>query len=168
MKLKNNMKELILSVLVIWLPVLYGLYIYKELPQELAVHFSFTGQADGLMNKELFLWGFPIVISLFQLFIYWTTVIQIITNKIFKHFIRWIIPIVALVLQTGILFRALNSEFNIRKMVLVLVGVVFIGLGNYIPKKVIVDQHRKSTSRKLAYSLIVAGSLSLLCALFLG
>ena len=38
-KLRNNLRELLLTFLVIWLPLAYALWIYPSLPENIRINF---------------------------------------------------------------------------------------------------------------------------------
>lgn len=48
-------------------PVLVGVLFYSQLEQNIAVHFNADFQADGFMDKKLFLFVIPVVLTLLQL-----------------------------------------------------------------------------------------------------
>lgn len=48
-------------------PVLAGILFYSQLEQKMAVHFNSDFQADGFMDKRLFLFVLPVVLTLLQL-----------------------------------------------------------------------------------------------------
>lgn len=48
-------------------PVLAGVLFYSQLEQNIAVHFNTDFQADGFMNKKIFLFVIPAVLAILQL-----------------------------------------------------------------------------------------------------
>ena len=48
--IKNNKWKLIISSIVIILPTLIGIFGAKALPEKIAVHWGFSGEADGFMS----------------------------------------------------------------------------------------------------------------------
>ena len=81
----------------------------------------------------------------------------------------WFIPIFSAVIQGLILTFALGGQIQVRLTVIWLVALIFLVIGNYLPKSIglATKNHNaigKSVARKLGY-LMVAMSLALLISL---
>ena len=57
-KMKNNMQRVIGNI-VILTPVIVGLVFYKQLPNQIAIHFNVEEQANGFMNRNLAIVALP-------------------------------------------------------------------------------------------------------------
>ncbi|MBZ2135094.1 DUF1648 domain-containing protein [Streptococcus gordonii] len=161
---KNNRQELILASALMLLPVLYAIYFYQRLPENMAIHFDLSGKGNAFLPKFLVVSAFPIVMMLLEVMIYWTTIAKDILNRTFKHLIRWIIPFSFVSLYLATIYRGLNEEFDIRKIAAMVVALVFIIVGNYLPKKV--QENRQPLNRKLAYLFVGIGFLLFVIAIF--
>lgn len=161
---KNNRQELILASALMLLPVLYAIYFYQRLPENMAIHFDLSGKGNAFLPKFLVVSAFPIVMMLLEVMIYWTTIAKDILNRTFKHLIRWIIPFSFVSLYLATIYRGLNEEFDIRKIAAMVVALVFIIVGNYLPKKV--QENRQPLNRKLAYLFVGIGFLFFIIAIF--
>ena len=58
--MKTNKKLLILTSMVILFPMLWGLIIWSQLPNQIPIHFNFAGQANNFQSKPLVVFGLPI------------------------------------------------------------------------------------------------------------
>ena len=81
----------------------------------------------------------------------------------------WLIPIFSVVIQGLILTIALGGHVQVRLTVIWLVALIFLVIGNYLPKSIGLatknhSESSKSVERKLGY-LMVAMSLVLLISL---
>ena len=161
---KNSLQELGWALGVMLLSVFYAIWVYQELPDSLAVHFDLSGEGDSFLPKFLLISAFPIVMILLEVMIYWSTVAKDILNPAFKHLIRWIFPFSFVLLYMATIYESLDEDFDIRKITTVIVGVVFIIMGNYLPKKVQAD--RKPMNRKWARLLVLLGFLIFIMAVF--
>ena len=161
---KNNRQELILASALMLLPVLYAIYFYQRLPENMAIHFDLSGKGNAFLPKFLVVSAFPIVMMLLEVMIYWTTIAKDILNRTFKHLIRWIIPFSFVSLYLATIYRGLNEGFDIRKIAAMVVALVFIIVGNYLPKKV--QENRQPLNRKLAYLFVGIGFLLFIIAIF--
>lgn len=56
--MKNNMQRVIGNI-VILTPVIVGLVFYKQLPNQIAIHFNVEEQANGFMNRNLAIVALP-------------------------------------------------------------------------------------------------------------
>lgn len=135
--IKKNLKTLILTSVITLLPILAGLLLWNKLPDEIATHFNAQGIADGFSSKAFSVFGLP----LFLLAVHWVcTVItstdpkkQNIGGKPLK-LVFWICPLIS-VLVSGIIYAsALEIELNIIIIMSAFFGILFIIIGNYMPK----------------------------------
>ena len=161
---KNNRQELILASALMLLPVLYAIYFYQRLPENMAIHFDLSGKGNAFLPKFLVVSAFPIVMMLLEVMIYWSTVAKDILNPTFKHLIRWVFPFSFVLLYMATIYGGLDEDFDIRKIATVIVGVVFIIMGNYLPKKVQAD--RKPMNRKWAHLFVLLGFLTFIVSIF--
>ena len=61
--MKNNMQRVIGNI-VILTPVIVGLVFYKQLPNQIAIHFNVEEQANGFMNRNLAIVALPFIGSI--------------------------------------------------------------------------------------------------------
>jgi len=92
-----------------------------------------------------------------------------ITIPFLKEFMLWLIPIFSVVIQGLILTFALGGQIQVRLTVIWLVALIFLVIGNYLPKSIGLatknhSESSNSVARKLGY-LMVAMSLALLISL---
>ena len=57
--MKTNKKLLLLTSMVILFPMLWGLMIWSQLPNQIPIHFNFAGQANNFQSKPLVVFGLP-------------------------------------------------------------------------------------------------------------
>ena len=161
---KNSLQELGWALGVMLLPVLYSIWVYQTLPENLAIHFDLSGKGNAFLPKFLVVSAFPIVMMLLEVMIYWITIAKDILNRTFKHLIRWIFPFTFVSLYLATIYRGLNEEFDIRKTAAMVVALVFIIVGNYLPKKVQAD--RNSMNRKWAHLFVLLGFIAFIVSIF--
>ena len=162
---KNSLQELGWALGVMLLPVLYAIWVYQTLPENLAIHFDLSGKGNAFLPKFLIVSAFPIVMMLLEVMIYWTTIAKDILNRTFKHLICWIFPFTFVLLYLATIYRGLNESFDVRKIATMLVALVFIIVGNYLPKKVQAD--KQPLNRKWAYLCLLFGLVLMLVSLFM-
>ena len=135
--IKNNKKKLIISSIIILLPILVGAIIWDYLPKEIAIHWNMDGESDGFSGRIFAIFGIPIIVFI----IHWILVFFTVhdpknkeqSSKVF-NMVLWFLPIISLIVSGFIYGIALGYDISIDIMVRVLLGFMFLVLGNYMPK----------------------------------
>lgn len=164
--MKNNMQRVIGNI-VILTPVIVGLVFYKQLPNQIAIHFNVEEQANGFMNRNLAIVALPFLALIIYNLCF--SFFKQITIPFLKEFMLWSVPIFAVVIQGLILTVALGGHVQVRLTIIWLVALIFLVIGNYLPKSIGLatknhSESSNSVARKLGY-LTVAMSLALLISL---
>ena len=132
--MRVDKKSLFLSVGICLLPILIGVYYFDVLPDQIAVHFNFKGEPDNFVSKTRAIIEIPVFFAVVQIII--SLVVDFDkTPKKGALIIKGIAPILSVIVQGGIVAYALDNNFNVSQLVVFIFGIVFIILGNYLPKK---------------------------------
>ena len=135
--LKANKKTLIITSIVTILPILIGVICWNRLPDVMATHFGFDNQPDGFSSKVFAVIGIPAVLLLFLWCGAFVTAHdpkkQNISPKLFT-LVLWIVPVVSLVVAAMMYPSNLGYELDITFFSELLMGLMFIIIGNYLPK----------------------------------
>jgi len=136
---KINLKKEILSIFIILISFIIGIYFYQHFPNKIAGHWGLSGQVDGYTSKEFGAFGIPgIMFGIWLLFL----VLPFLDPKkdryvefdraynIFKT--SFVILFFMLFISTGI--YNLGYSINIGLIAPILVGLFMIVLGNYLGK----------------------------------
>lgn len=130
--MKNNIQRVIGNI-VILTPVIVGLALYQQLPNRVAIHFNVEEQANGFMNRNLAIVVLPfIALAIYSLLF---SYFKQITISFIKEFMLWLIPISAVIIQGLVLTVAMGGHVQVRLTVIWLVTLIFLVIGNYLPKK---------------------------------
>lgn len=164
-------KIFIITSIVCLVPVLFGILLWSNLPDTMAVHFNFYGEADGFASKSFVVFGLPLMMVALQAF---CCIISDINAKKFgdsaklETVTKWIIPFLTVALQIITLGYSLGWSIDIRKSVTLIVGIMFIVLGVNLPKydrvknfKVDSEKARK-INKFVGYGMVVMGVLFLI------
>lgn len=134
---KYSQKQLMLSSAIILLPMLIGLLIWDKLPHQIATHWGADGSADGFSGKAFAVFVIPLIFLLLQ----WICVFFTKLDKQNREqspkvisMVLWIIPLISLLVCSFTYAIALGSEVRIDLFVRILLGLMFLLLGNYMPK----------------------------------
>ena len=180
---KINMKSLIITSIVCLLPIICGLMFYNELPECIAIHWGIDNNPNRYFSKPAFVFGMPIIMLALQIFCCIVSDLSDKNPEANKKAItvyKWIIPILTVFLYIVTIAIALGNNLDIRKIVMILLGILFIISGNYMPKvrsdyymnsKIfwVKNRDEKLVNRAIkisAYGLIIYGILFILSILF--
>ncbi len=137
--LKKNKVKIIISSVIILLPILFGVILWNDLPDIMTTHWGADGTGDGLSTKAFAVFGMPVILLAIHLLCLLATAFdkhQKDQNRKAMGMVFWIIPMISLFVN-GITYRAaMGGDFDLVVFMPVLFGVLFIGIGNYMPKVV--------------------------------
>lgn len=135
--LKKNKLKIIVSSVVMLLPILYGLIMWNELPDVITTHWGADGSADGMSGKVFTVFGLPLILLAFHFVCILFTLYdkkQAQQSEKVLGMVFWIMPAISLFVN-GIIYRsAFGKEFDLSVFMPALFGVIFVFIGNYLPK----------------------------------
>ena len=135
--IKKNLKVLIVTSIVILLPILAGLFLWNQLPEKVPSHWNAAGQVDGWSSKGFAVFGMPLILLAAQ----WLCVLATAADPKSKnhsekmlHLVLWIMPVITTVLHVVTYAVALGQPVRVEIVMPILLGLVFVIIGNYLPK----------------------------------
>ena len=136
MKKKIDWKILIITGLICLIPMIFGVILYDQLPEQMAVHFGVNNEPTSFAPKEFALFGIPIFMFALQVFccIFSDFMEEKKQNKKYITIYKWIIPIIEMVVYLTMLAYGAGIELDMRMIVCITLGIVFTLVGNYMPK----------------------------------
>ena len=132
-----NLKTFIISAIVCLLPILLGIALWDKLPDMVPIHFDIEGKPDNYSSKAFAVFGLPIMMVLLQFLSCYINDYNAYhkgDRVKFTRVVKWIIPVLCVVLQISTFYIALGKELDIRRVAGLLVGLIFILMGNFLPK----------------------------------
>lgn len=135
--MKANKKELLLTSLVCLLPLLAGVILYPRLPETMATHWGFDGTADGWAPRGMAVFGLPLLILALHLVCSYAEsrdTKRKNVNPVLRTVMLWFCPAVSLLGGALTLGTGLGYEMHVGTVAPVFVGLLFLILGNYLPK----------------------------------
>ena len=173
-RLMENKKHLIISSLLIILPSLIGLLLWDKLPEKIPTHFNFSGEADQFSSKTFMVFFSPLLFLLIHLFLACMISIDPKNNKVSDKIyimILYSMSLFSLFVHTSIYYKTFHNNFDISKAILFLAALIFIVIGNYLPKTrqnytigikcpwTLEDEDNWNKTHRLAGYLFVGGGL---------
>lgn len=135
--MKINKKLLVITTILILLPIVIGLIFWEQLPAEIATHWGTDNQPNGWSSKSMAVFGIPSIIAALHIFCLIMTFADPKKNNIGKKaigIVYWILPATSLLVMGSTYVYALGMKINIGMICCLLLGIIFIALGNYLPK----------------------------------
>lgn len=138
--MKNNIfknKSFYIASLLTLFPVFIALLFYNQIPDQVAVHFNYAFEPDGYASKVFAVFGLPLFMLLVNTIVWFALNSDPKSeniNKPLKAIGLWIIPVISNIIQFCLLAYALNSSLNFVQFLPFVIGILFILIGNYLPK----------------------------------
>ena len=135
--IKKNLKVLILTTVVMLLPILAGLILWNQLPEQMPTHWNAAGEIDGWSSKPFAVFVLPLIMVAAQWLCMLGTAADPKKNNHSEkvlHLILWIVPALSVVLHAVTYATALGYAVPIEVVMPVLIGLIFTIIGNYMPK----------------------------------
>jgi len=130
-----NIRKEIPLIVIVSLPFIYLAYIWKELPKKVPMHWNIKGEIDRFGDKsELLL--IPIILPLLIYIIFLVVPKIDPKNKISKmgnkyQHIKILLTTFMSILALFIIYSAKNQSFANPNYIVLLIGILYIILGNY-------------------------------------
>ena len=130
-------KLLIITSLLTLLPIPIGLLLWNKFPETMAIHFGLNGLADGFATSSFAIFVPPVRMLAVQ----WICILASAfdkrnanRNQKMQTLVLWIVPALSILSSCGIYALALDVEFSPTAWTVMIMGLIFAVLGNYMPK----------------------------------
>ena len=133
----NNKKEIVIPTLLCLLPILAGLLLYDRLPETVATHFGANGEANGWSSRAFAVFGIPAFMAGINLLVWFalhTDPKKENMNPALRALAIWTVPALSVLLSGMTLGNALGYAMHVETAAPLLAGLLFIVIGNYLPK----------------------------------
>ena len=179
--MEKNKKQMLLTTALCLLPILAGLLVYDRLPETVATHFGFNGEPNGWSSRPMAVFGLPAMMAFFNLVLHFglnSDPKKANIDPKMRAIAVWTMPALAVICYGMTLANALGVDTKIHKVIPAIIGVMFILIGNYMPKTkrsyttgiklpwtLNSDENWNRTHRMAGFLWVVCGAAFLLCTL---
>ena len=135
--LKKYWKTLLITSLVTLLPAAVGLLLWDKLPDIMNIHWNVQVQADGTAGKAFAIFAMPLtLLALHGLCFFLTAVTNRSNDQTPKAMTLalWIVPVISNMSMALLYTSALGLEPNFGLLTMVPMGILFMVIGNFMPK----------------------------------
>ena len=135
--IKKYMRTLIISSLVLLIPVIAGLLLWNQLPDPMPFHWNIQGEVDGWASKATAVFGMPALMLAMQ----WLCLFACTADPKYQNYnpkmlklALWICPAIGLILCCMVYPQAMGYSVPIEVIMPLLIGAMFMVIGNWLPK----------------------------------
>ena len=179
--LKVSKAKIIVTSVITLIPVAAGVILWNKLPETIATHWGVGNTPDGFSSKPVAVFALPAFLLAVHLLCLLATKADPKNKNInpkMLDLVLWICPVLSVVLGAVIYSYALGYEVNVQAVVTIILGVMFVIIGNYLPKCkqsytmgiklpwTLSDEENWNKTHRLAGKLWVAGGIILLATAF--
>ncbi len=135
--MKKTKLFLLISSALTLLPILVGVLLWNRLPEQMAIHWGISGDADGFSARALAVFVPPLFMFAMHLFSFYLVTRDKNNEKQSGKvlgMILWICPLMSLYTGAVIYTTAFGMEFDMSRGMLAVLGLMFLVFGNYLPK----------------------------------
>lgn len=136
-KRKIYKHEIIITSILTLCPIILGLILWDQLPDRVATHFDINNVPNGWSSKGFAVFGIPSILFLLHIFCIAATRFDPKNKNVSRKLIAviiWIVPVISIVVNGAILLYAIGRTVNMGMMANLLCGILFLAIGNYLPK----------------------------------
>ena len=163
---KIDIKTLLATSSIFLLIAVLTICYYGALPDTVVAHFGVNGEPNGSMAKYMMILT---SLSFFcvHLFICVLYDVKGIGKTPVIRVVKWLFPLLALIIQVSLLWYNLGGELEYRRLVIGLLAIGYMIIGNYLPKEELDSKTNEieRKGRKQAGYLFIIGGLLLLVSL---
>ncbi|MBE5813891.1 MAG: DUF1648 domain-containing protein [Clostridiales bacterium] len=183
--LKKYSKTLIITTIIILLPMLAGVILWNKLPEQFPIHFNAAGEVDGFGSKDFGVFGLPLIlVAIHCLCVVGSLKLEPkaenLEGKLFS-LVLWITPVLSIVMNALVYCTALGMNMNMQIILPLLIGLLMVIVGNWLPKCkptrtlgiklpwTLADEENWNRTHRFAGPVwVICGMVIMLCALIGG
>ena len=135
--MKKYKWSLLLGSLLSLSPILIGLLLWNQLPTKLPTHFSTGNTPDGWSSKAITVFGLPLFMFAMMWFCFLFTHVDPKRQNISPKLIRalvWFMAALSPIVVCSSYAIALGINVNITLLTYLIIGLMFLVIGNYLAK----------------------------------
>ena len=134
---KQYKKTLIVTSLILLIPMIVGIILWDQLPDLMPSHWDIHGEVDRWSSKTFVVFG----LSALMIGVQWLCVFAATVDPRYKNYnpkmmklVLWICPAISIILNAMTYAVALGYSVSVEVILPILVGAMFIVIGNWLPK----------------------------------
>jgi len=133
----GKMALIIITSIICLLPICLSLALYDDLPEKVVMQWNFEGNPNWYAPKAVMAFGMPfffMIINTIIIFLLYTDPKRANASKAMRIFTVLLTPIMSIILLPLMLLMNLGVDLPLKMIVFLFIGIIFIFVGNYLPK----------------------------------
>jgi len=134
---KNDLVIVIITSVICLLPICLSVAVYDELPEKMIMQWNLEINPNWYAHKAVGAFGMPIFLFLLNIlinFLVHTDPKRDSTSKVMRIFVQWFVSFISITMVPLMLFMNLGADLPLITIIFTFVGILFIFIGNYLPK----------------------------------
>lgn len=135
--MKASKSKIIISLVMCLLPIIFGIIVWDELPDKIPTHFDLNNNPNEWSSKSFVVFGLPCLMAAIDA----VCIFGLNSDpKVKKHsesldkIVIWFVPVLSCLLTPISLLIGMGKNINIALVSQIIIGIMFIVVGNYLPK----------------------------------
>lgn len=131
---KSSIISIITSILIL---IIFNILFYDKMPAELPTHWNFHGEVDDYSSRfdaMVLNQGFFVVMNIFVCFMLDNDPRNKKQNNFVMTISKLAVPLVMILIYVLTIMTGLGRDVNVSVIIPLFVGLLFIAIGNYLPK----------------------------------
>ncbi len=126
-------KTLVISTILCIIPMILSIFLYNKLPEKIPTHFNINGEVDSYGSKLFVCILLPIILCMVNIILNNDPKKQN-HNETLLTICKFIIPLMSLIFIPSSILISLGFNINIAIIAPIFISIIFILIGNYLPK----------------------------------
>ena len=133
----KNKFTIIITFVIVLIPMLVGVAFWDALPEQVAIHWGASGEPDRWCAKAFAVYAVPLI----MLALHWACLFATRFDKKNRNqnpkmmnITYWLVPAVSWVANGMTYADALGKDIDVIRLLPIIMGVLFLLIGNYLPK----------------------------------
>lgn len=171
----------VITTLVCLVPLAVGILLWDKLPEQLPMNYGLNNEMRMYAPKWVNVVLFPAILAVLNVVVCLTMTagIKESVGRKLSVFTVWFVPVISVAVGTFLIIKPLGLPFDAVNFISVLMSIVFIIAGNYIPKTkpnsrvgfrfawtMNNEQVWQKTHRVGGFVLVIAGFIGLITSFF--
>lgn len=135
--IKKNKLQIIITSIATVLPVVIGLILWDQMPEQVAIHWGLNGEPDSYGHKAVAVFVLPVVLLAVHLICVFASRLdpkhKDMNPKLFS-LVLWICPAISIIMNTMVYLISIGKEVKFVMIIILFMGLMFVVIGNYLPK----------------------------------
>lgn len=135
--MKRINKEVMISTVLCLLPMVFGILVYGKLPDEIPTKWYSDGTVGQYMPKAFTVFGMPVFFAAINGLVHFsinTDPKKQNIGSMVKMIGKWLLPVLAMAAIPTAILWGMGIEIPMDRILPVILGIVFVLIGNYFPK----------------------------------